>query len=81
MMEMNVFCDDLPNMSADKNHCSQRLMIIHGRRQCFCFKILTISFGYFDPKMICIWITKINDFWGDLTNISAKTEALVAGTN
>ena len=34
-------------------------------------------FGYFDPDNICL-DNEINDFQVDLTEISAKTEALVA---
>ena len=40
----------------------------------------TIFFGYFDPENIFLQIINIIDFRGDLTDISAKKEAL-AGTN
>ena len=34
--------------------------------------------GYFDPENKFFWIMKITDFWGDLTDASAKKERLVA---
>ena len=34
-------------------------------------------FGYIDPEMFFFNIMKINDVWGDLTDISAIKEALV----
>ena len=39
-------------------------------------KLNKISFGYFDPENI-ILDNKINNFRGDLTDISAKKEALL----
>ena len=32
--------------------------------------------GYFDPEAF-FYVMKVNDFWGDLTDISAKKKALV----
>ena len=45
-------------------------------RQCFCFQNETkCIFGHFDPENICL-VMKITNFRGDLTDISAKKEAL-----
>ena len=45
-------------------------------------KILSKSnlfiFGYFDPIIIFL-IIKMNNFWGDLSDISARTATLVRG--
>jgi hypothetical protein len=37
-----------------------------------------LFFGYFDPVNIYFLVIKINNFRGDLSNISAKTATLVA---
>ena len=39
-------------------------------------KLIYFIFGYFDPIIIFL-IIKINDFRGDLTDISAKTATLL----
>ena len=42
-------------------------------------KLNKILFGYFDPEKIFL-DNKINNFRGELTDISAKKEALALGT-
>ena len=43
----------------------------------FFSKLINFIFGYFDPTNIFFEI-KINNFWGDLGGISAKTATLIA---
>ena len=38
-------------------------------------KLNTILFGFFDPELFCKMM-KINIFWADLSDVSAKKEAL-----
>ena len=37
-------------------------------------------FGYFDPEIVFFKMMKINNFRGDLNNISAKTALIAGGT-
>ena len=43
----------------------------------FFSKLNKFIFGYFDPKNIFFSIIKINNFWGDFSDISAETATLM----
>ena len=61
------------NANAKRAECFRRATVPTSE---VVFKIKIILLGYFDPVNLFL-IIKINDFWVNLSDISARTETLV----